>query len=84
MMSIMITVMAPGQVTLHREVLEHLGAEPGDRLEVELLPGGTVEVKSVPLAGIEGFFGCLKSPLTRTPSIDEMNQVIADAWSEQP
>ena len=35
-----LTVTAKGQVTLKKDLLKHLGVQPGQRLEVDLLPGG--------------------------------------------
>ncbi|MFV3126839.1 AbrB/MazE/SpoVT family DNA-binding domain-containing protein [Niveispirillum sp. KHB5.9] len=80
-MGVILTVTAKGQVTFRKELLEHLGAGPGDQLEVEMLPSGRVEVRVAPKEGIEGFFGCLKSPLAKAPSIEEMNDAIAAGWA---
>lgn len=35
-----LTVTSKGQVTLRKELLAHLGVKPGQRLDVEVLPGG--------------------------------------------
>ena len=35
-----LTVTARGQVTFRKEVLQHLGIKPGDKMELDLLPGG--------------------------------------------
>ena len=35
-----LTVTARGQVTFRKEVLLHLGIEPGGKIEVDLLPDG--------------------------------------------
>lgn len=71
-MGVMLTVTAKGEVTLHKEVLEHLGVGPGDQVEADLLPDGRVEVRTAPKEGIEAFFGCLRSPLPKAPTIEEM------------
>ena len=34
------TVTARGQVTLRKEVLQHLGIGPGEKIELDLLPDG--------------------------------------------
>jgi hypothetical protein len=34
-----LTVTARGQVTFRKEVLQHLGIGPGDKIELDLLPG---------------------------------------------
>ena len=77
-----LTVTAKGQVTLRREVLEHLGVVPGDKITVDFLPSGRAEVRAAKApASIEGFVGCLAQPGVRPPSIDEMNAVIAEGWA---
>jgi bifunctional DNA-binding transcriptional regulator/antitoxin component of YhaV-PrlF toxin-antitoxin module len=35
-----LTVTAKGQVTLRQDVLQHLGVQPGENIELELLPNG--------------------------------------------
>jgi len=42
-----LTITAKGQITLKREVLEHLGLQPGSRVEVDLLPNGKVGLHGV-------------------------------------
>lgn len=77
-----LTVTSKGQVTLRREVLEHLGVVPGDKITVDFLPSGRAEVRAAKApASIEGFIGCLGQPGARPPSIDEMNEIIADGWA---
>ena len=81
-MGTMLTVTAKGQVTLRKEVLEHLGIGPGDRLAVEMLPDGRVVVRASK-GNIDGFFGSLSRPDTATLTISEMNKIIADGWAGQ-
>ena len=52
------TVTAKGQVTFRRAVLEHLGAGPGSKLVLDLLPG-RLEVRAAPDGDIGAFIGCL-------------------------
>ncbi len=35
-----LTVTSREQVTFRKEVLQHLGIQPGEEIELELLPGG--------------------------------------------
>lgn len=77
-----LTVTAKGQVTLRKEVLRHLHARPGDRLEVDLLPDGRVEVRAAPRRGkISDLFGLLRRPGQKKISIEEMNEIIAEGWA---
>jgi len=42
-----LTITSKGQITLKREVLEHLGLQPGSRVEVDLLPNGKVGLVAI-------------------------------------
>ncbi|MCC8393489.1 AbrB/MazE/SpoVT family DNA-binding domain-containing protein [Paraburkholderia sp. MMS20-SJTR3] len=46
-----LTVTARGQVTLPKEVLQHLGIKPGEKIELDLLPNGRAILKASPSAG---------------------------------
>jgi antitoxin PrlF len=75
-------VTAKGQVTLRKELLDHLNVSPGERIVVEFLPGGRAELRSGrPRATIDDFIGCLKRHDGTTLSIEEINQFAADGWS---
>jgi AbrB family looped-hinge helix DNA binding protein len=77
-----LTVTAKGQVTLRKDVLEHLGVGPGDKVALQKLPDGRVEVKAARPAGqIADVFGLLKREDGPTLTIEEMNEVIAGAWA---
>lgn len=77
-----LTVTAKGQVTLRKNLMEHLGIRPGDKIEVDLLPDGRAELHAAKKTGsIEDFFGSLRKPGTIPLTIEEMNEVIADAWA---
>ena len=82
MASLAVTV--KGQVTLKRDLLQHLGIKPGERVDFEKLPGGELRVRATRPAGtIDDFFHVLdgkvkmKKPLT----IEEMNEIAAAGWS---
>ena len=77
-----LTVTAKGQVTLRKEVLKHLGIKPGDKLEFDLMPGRILTVRAAERSGsIRSFFGCLGPATVAAPTIEEMNDVIADGWA---
>jgi bifunctional DNA-binding transcriptional regulator/antitoxin component of YhaV-PrlF toxin-antitoxin module len=81
-MSSFLTVTAKGQVTLRKEVLEHLGVSPGEKIVVDLLPSGRMEVRAAKApSSIDGFFGSLKQPGTPALSVDEMNEIAAEGWA---
>jgi AbrB family looped-hinge helix DNA binding protein len=77
-----LTVTAKGQVTLRKDVLEHLGVQPGDKIAVEKLPSGRIEVRAARNTGrISDVFGMLKRNGGPRLSIEQMNEIIADAWA---
>ena len=79
-----LTVTTKGQVTLRKDLLRHLGVEPGQRIEVRELPGGRIEVRAAqPPGTIEDFIGFLADKGTTRLSIDEMNEAAARGWAEE-
>ncbi|MET0676701.1 MAG: AbrB/MazE/SpoVT family DNA-binding domain-containing protein [Bradyrhizobium sp.] len=78
-----LTVTAKGQVTLRKDVLEHLGVHPGEKITVNKLPDGKIEVMAARPAGkISDVFGSLKDKrIGKALSIEEMNDVIARGWA---
>jgi bifunctional DNA-binding transcriptional regulator/antitoxin component of YhaV-PrlF toxin-antitoxin module len=78
-----LTVTARGQVTFRKEVLQHLGIKPGDKMELDLLPGGKGVLYSAKPAGtMEGFVGLLAGKTAKVATLEEMDQAIAQAWSK--
>ena len=82
-MGITLTVTAKGQVTLRRNVLEHLGIGPGDRLEVDLLPSGRLQMRAKPGNPASSVFGMLKRPDQPTLTIAEINEAAAAGWADK-
>jgi antitoxin PrlF len=78
-----LTVAAKGQVTLGKDLLEHLRVRPGEKITVDKLPDGRLEVKAArPTGKISDAFGCLKAKIKgRSLSIEEINEVIARGWA---
>src|SRR5208283_1826332 len=77
-----LTVTAKCQVTLRKEVLRHLGVVPGQKVEVDMLPNGRLELRAAKSArSIEDFFGCLHQPGTKPLSIEEIGDVTAQGWA---
>ena len=75
----LLTVTAKGQVTLRKDVLQHLGVQPGEKISVDKLPNGRIEVKAArPSGKISDAFGLLKSDDGPVLSIEDMNRIIAD------
>jgi len=76
-----LTVTARGQVTFRKDVLKHLGIQPGDRIRLDLLPGGRAELKADQGKGSwQELSGMLKGKTNGARlSIEEINDAIADA-----
>jgi AbrB family looped-hinge helix DNA binding protein len=76
-----LTVTAKGQVTLRKDVLKHLGVQPGEKILVNKLPDGRIEVRAAqPTGRISDVFNLLNRADGPTLSIEEMNQVIGEGW----
>ena len=77
-----LTVTAKGQVTLRKDLLEHLGVHPGERITVNKLPDGRIEVKAARPGGkISDVFGFLKRKDGPTLSIEKINEITARGWA---
>jgi AbrB family looped-hinge helix DNA binding protein len=68
-----LTVTAKGQVTLRKEVLRHLGVKPGEKVVVDFLPAGRVELRAATSpASIPAFIGCLRHRAAKPLSTKEI------------
>lgn len=76
-----LTVTAKGQVTLRKDLLQHLGVEPGQKVSVDKLPDGRIEVRAAPTGKISDVFGMLENPDGIRLSIDEINEISRNAWA---
>jgi hypothetical protein len=77
-----LTITAKGQVTLRRDVLQHLGVHPGEKITVDKLPDGRVEVRAArPVGKISDAFNCLKREGGPSLSVEEMNEIAARGWA---
>jgi AbrB family looped-hinge helix DNA binding protein len=79
-----LTVTAKGQVTLRKDLLEHLGVHPGEKIAVDKLPDGRIEVKAARPAGkISDAFNFLKRKKGPSLSIEEINKIAARGWARR-
>lgn len=80
-----LTVTARGQVTFRKDVLRHLGVAPGEKIELNLLPGGRVALTAVrPAGSIESFVGLLSERSAKVATLDEIAEAAAAAWAGEP
>ena len=77
-----VTITSRGQVTFRKEVLQHLGLRPGDKIELDLLPDGGGMLKAAKPAGtMGGFVGLLAGVTKKIATIEEINEASAKAWA---
>jgi bifunctional DNA-binding transcriptional regulator/antitoxin component of YhaV-PrlF toxin-antitoxin module len=77
-------VTAKGQVTLRKDLLQHLSVHPGDKITVDKLPDGRLEMKAVrPTGKISDVFDTLKRKNGPSLSLDEINEVATRSWADR-
>jgi bifunctional DNA-binding transcriptional regulator/antitoxin component of YhaV-PrlF toxin-antitoxin module len=77
-----LTITAKGQVTLKQELLRHLNASPGQKIEVEKLPDGRLILQPAIQAGsIDDFIGSLKRKSGPRLTIAQIKRITEDAWA---
>ncbi len=77
-----LAVTMKGQITLKRELLQHLGVKPGERIDFDKLPGGELRVKAArPTGSIDNFIGRHAGKLTKPMTIEDMNEIAASGWA---
>jgi bifunctional DNA-binding transcriptional regulator/antitoxin component of YhaV-PrlF toxin-antitoxin module len=77
-----LTITAKGQVTLRSDLLRHLGVRPGEKISVDKLPDGRIELKAArPSGQISDVFNFLKHEDGPALSLDEINRIAAEGWA---
>jgi bifunctional DNA-binding transcriptional regulator/antitoxin component of YhaV-PrlF toxin-antitoxin module len=77
-----LTVTARGQVTFRKEVLQHLGIKPGEKIELDLVPDGRGILKAArPSGTIGGFVGLLAGRTKKVATLEEMNEASTRGWA---
>ena len=67
---------------MRKDLLKHLGVQPGEKIAVDKLPDGRIEVKAArPIGKISDAFGFLKRKNGPSLSIEEMNKIAARGWA---
>ena len=76
------TLTSKGQITLPKEVREHLHVAEGDRIEFVIEANG--EVRVVPITGsFRDLLGICHRPGVRALTIEEMDEVLAETAAEE-
>ncbi len=62
--------------------MQHLGLKPGDKIELDLLPGGRGLLKAAQATGkIDDVIGLLANRNKKMVTLEEINETAAKAWS---
>jgi len=77
-----LTVTARGQVTFRKDVLQHLGVHPGEKIELDKLPDGRVALRAArPSGKIDHFLGLLAGKTRKVATLEEINEAAAAGWA---
>ncbi len=77
-----LTITAKGQVTLRKDLLKHLGVQPGEKIAVYKLPDGRVELKAAGSAGkISEVFNVFKRRNGPSLSLGEIDEIARRGWA---
>ena len=77
-----LTVTAKGQITLRKDLLQHLGLKPGGKVDIALMPDGRAEIRAArPQGSVDDFIGLLAGKAKRVLTIEEMNEIAAQGWA---
>jgi AbrB family looped-hinge helix DNA binding protein len=77
-----LTITSKGQVTLRKDLLNHLGVSPGEKIVVDKLPDGRIEMKAVrPTGKISEVFNLLKKKDGRSLSVEEIGEIARQGWT---
>jgi len=73
---------ARGQITLTKDLLQHLNVGPGQKLEVDKLPDGRLMVRPAEKTGsIDKFSGSLEQNGGPRLTIAQIKRLTEDAWA---
>ena len=79
-----LTVTTRGQVTFRKDVLQHLGIKPGEKIELDLLPDGRGVLRAArPKGKIDGFVGLLAKKSKKHASLAEIAEAISEGWADK-
>jgi AbrB family looped-hinge helix DNA binding protein len=75
-------ITSKGQITLRKPVLDELGVQPGDRVTVEVVAPGRLEMRPAERKGsIDDFIGCAAKPGGPVLSLEEIEEIIRKGWA---
>ena len=79
-----LTITAKGQVTLRKDLLRHLGVEPGAQVEIDKLPDGGIMLRAFrPTGAISDVFNLLRQDGAPSLSIEEIDEIARQCWVDE-
>ena len=78
-----LTITDRGQLTLKKELLQHMGIAPGEKVEAYMVPGGKIELRARPKGKITDFIGCLAGKTNKVATLEEIEEAIQAGWAGQ-
>lgn len=77
-----LTITARGQVTFRKDILQHLGVQPGQKIELHKLPGGKIALTAArPKGSIDKFIGLLAGRTSKVATIEEIKDATEAGWA---
>ncbi len=77
-----LTVTSRGQVTLRKDFLKHLGIEPGEKIEIDKMPDGSLAVRANRRTGtIRDLYGIMAGKTNVVATLEEINKATAAGWA---
>lgn len=77
-----LTVTAKGQLTLKKELLQHLGIKAGDKVEFLALPNARASLRAAPKMGdIRELSGMLAGITDKVATLDELDEAARAGWA---
>jgi AbrB family looped-hinge helix DNA binding protein len=77
-----LTVTSRGQVTFRKDVLQHLGIQPGEKIDLDKLPDGRITLRAArPTGKIKSFVGLLAGKTKKVATLEEINEAAAAGWA---
>jgi bifunctional DNA-binding transcriptional regulator/antitoxin component of YhaV-PrlF toxin-antitoxin module len=76
-----LVVSSKGQVTFRKDVLRHMGVEGGQKVGIEKLPNGVVQIRAKRTGKISDVFDKLKRPGQKPVSLAKIKKATEDGWA---
>jgi antitoxin PrlF len=76
------TITTKGQTTVPKEVRDHLGLKPGDKIEFVIQPDGAVRVDALSV-DIRSLQGSLRRYVKKPITVEDMRKAVRDRFRKK-